>query len=178
MISQKTSTIRRPFPGLMQNHNQTVARPVRRAALALALGLLGTSAWADPGCRPVHGTFSLTAAEGPCNSQIALCTTGEFRGVLNGSSEFTGTSATPNVDTAVTAVITVTGDNVIHLRDGDVYTKDAIAFNTIGNGEFGEVDTIVGGTGAYSGASGRLLATGFFANGSGEGVYSGEICWP
>lgn len=171
--------VRQPIPGLSPNHNQTIARPVRRFALALALVLLGgTAAWAEPGCRPVHGTFTLAAAEGPCDSVIGLCATGEWLGVLNGSSEFIGTSAAPNIDTAVTAVITVTGDNVIHLRDGDVYTKDAIAFTTVGKGEFAEVDTIVGGTGAYVGATGRLQATGTFANGSGEGVYDGEICWP
>jgi hypothetical protein len=39
------------------------------------------------------------------------------------------------------------------------------------------VDTIVGGTGAYEGASGRFVATGVFANGEGEGASSGEICW-
>lgn len=175
MISQTTSTSHRP--GLSPNHNQTIARPAA-LALALALGLLGgTAAWAEPGCRALHGSISLAVAEGPCDSGIALCATGELRGVLNGNSEFVGTSATPNVDTSSTAVITLTGDNVIHLRDGDLYTKDAIVLATIGNGEFAEVDTIVGGTGAYEGASGRFVATGVFANGGGEGAYSGEICW-
>jgi hypothetical protein len=165
MISQTTFTLR---------------RPTLRTALILALLVLAgtTAASAAPGCRPVHGTFSLAAAEGPCASVIGLCATGAWRGVVNGTSAFIGTSAAPNVDTAQTAVITVTGDNVIHLRDGDVHTKDAIAFTLVGKGEFAEVDTIVGGTGAYAGASGRFLATGTFANGSGEGTYDGEICWP
>jgi hypothetical protein len=156
MFSQKTSTI-----------------------LALVLSLTaGGAAWADPSCHAIHGSVSLGPAEGPCDSAIALCATGELRGVLRGNSEFTGTGIAPNVDTAATSVVTLTGDNVIHLKDGDLFTKDAIVLATAGNGEFGEVDSIVGGTGAYDGASGRFVATGVFAAGSGEGVYHGELCLP
>ncbi len=180
MFSQKTSTMQRL--GLSPNHNQTVVRRPRRAAvaaLALALGLAaGGAAWADPSCHAIHGSVSLGNAEGPCDSIIGLCAGGELRGVLRGTSEFVGTGLAPNVDTAATSVVTLTGDNVIHLRDGDLFTKDAIVLATAGNGEFAEVDTIIGGTGAYAGASGRFVATGFFGAGGGEGVYHGELCLP
>jgi hypothetical protein len=55
-------------------------------------------------------------------------------------------------------------------------TKDAISLDTAGNGEFAEVDTIVGGTGLWAGYTGKLTATGTFADGSGEGTYSGLAC--
>lgn len=182
MILSTTATTSRPGPGLSPNHNQTVVRPRRRAAvaaLALSLGLMaGGAAWAEPSCRAIHGSVSLGLAAGPCNSIVGLCATGELRGVLRGNSQFIGTSLVPNVDTVSTSVVTLTGDNVIHLADGDLFTRDAIVLATTGNGEFAEVDTIVGGTGAYAGASGRFVATGFFGPDGGEGVYHGEICRP
>jgi hypothetical protein len=58
-------------------------------------------------------------------------------------------------------------------------TQDAIVLRTTGAGEFAEVDTVVGGTGDWSGATGVIQATGkftFAAGGTGE--YSGKICTP
>lgn len=151
----------------------------KTALLALVLVLTAAgAASADPSCHAIHGSVSLGPSEGACDSIIGLCAGGELRGVLRGNSEFTGTGITPNVDTEATSVVTLTGDNVIHLKDGDLFTRDAIVLATAGNGEFAEVDTIVGGTGAYAGASGRFVATGVFAAGSGEGVYHGELCLP
>ena len=146
-------------------------------ALVLVLAAAGAAS-ADPSCHAIYGSVSLGPAEGPCESDIALCATGKLRGVLRGNSEFTGTGIAGNVDTETTSVVTLTGDNVIHLKNGDLYTRDAIVLATAGNGEFAEVDTIVGGTGAYAGASGRFVATGVFAAGVGEGVYHGELCLP
>lgn len=181
MNAQTHSTIRRPDPGITLNHNQTLIRPVRRTAagLALALALLGgTAAWAEPTCRPLHGVVRVTEVHENCASPIGLCLAGEFRGVLNGSSDIVATSATPTIDTAVTGVLSVTGDNTIHLEDGDLYTKDTVIFAPNGRGEFSEVDVIVGGTGAYAGASGRFVISGLFSNGAGEAAYEGEICQP
>lgn len=178
-MSQTTSSLPRPFRGLSPNHNQTVVRRLALAALALALGLtFGTAAWADPSCHAIHGSVSLGLAQGPCDSAVGLCAAGELRGVLHGNSEFVGTAFLPNADTATTSVLTLTGDNVIHLPGGDLFTKDAIVLATAGNGEFAEVDTITGGTGTYTGATGRFVATGFFGPAGGEGVYHGEVCTP
>lgn len=149
------------------------------AASALALTFLTASpAAAEPSCRVIRGTVSLALSEGDCGSATGLCATGTLRGTLRGTSEFVGTSAVPNVDTAATAVITLTGDNVIHTAEGDLFTKDAIVLATTGGGEFAEVDTIVGGTGDYAGATGRFVATGTFGATGGEGTLLGEVCMP
>jgi hypothetical protein len=57
-------------------------------------------------------------------------------------------------------------------------TKDAFVLHNTGNGGFGEVDTVVGGTGQWARARGAFRALGVFAGGSGKGSYVGEICLP
>jgi hypothetical protein len=81
------------------------------------------------------------------------------------------------VDTATTGVLLVTGDTTNQTRGGGTLTtKDAFVLRTTGNGDFGEVDTVIGGTGPWAGATGAFRAEGVFAAGSGEGDYVGEIC--
>lgn len=76
-----------------------------------------------------------------------------LRGSLSAHSDFIGTSSVPTVDAAATGVVVLTGDNVFHTADGDFFTKDALVLNTTGDGELTEIDTIVGGTGRYAGAT-------------------------
>jgi len=150
----------------------------RRAALSFAVLALSTGiAHADSRCHQVHYRVTLAASADPgCTSPIGLCATGELRGSVSGTSEFIGTSFVPTVDTAATSTVLLTGDNTIHLRGGDLYTKDAIVLELVGDGNFGEVDTVVGGTGDYAGATGTITATGVFANGLGEGTAEGIVC--
>lgn len=153
----------------------------RRAAFSFALLALASTglAHADSRCHRVHYRVTLAASADPgCTSPIGLCATGQLRGSVSGDSEFIGTSFVQSVDTAATSVVLLTGDNTIHLRHGDLYTKDAIVLATIGDGEFAEVDTVVGGTGIYAGATGTITATGVFANGVGEGTAEGIVCRP
>lgn len=148
------------------------------ASLALA-ALTAAPAQATPHCRNVHTVVLLQAEAQPtCGSEIFLCANGVLRGSLRGTSSFIGTSNETTVDTGSTGVILLTGDNTIHTEDGDLYTKDAIVLSTVGAGEFAEIDVIVGGTGAYSDATGVLTGTGTFAGGSGEGLLVGQICTP
>jgi hypothetical protein len=144
---------------------------------ALTFCLAG-AAFADPICKAVHGRVDLAATEPTCGSAIGLCAGGVLNGTLHGHSEFVGTSFVSTVETPTTGVIVLTGDNTIHTQDGDIFTKDSVVLDTAGDGEFAEVDTIVGGTGAYAGASGYLTATGTFLNGAGVGVYVGVVCQP
>jgi hypothetical protein len=147
------------------------------AVTALAASLLaGGAAWADPVCQAIHGRVDLAASEPTCGSATGLCATGILHGTIHGNSEFVGTSAVPTVNTPATGVLVLTGDNTIHTSDGDLFTKDSIVLDTAGDGEFAEVDTIVGGTGELAGATGYLVATGSFANGGGVGVYYGKLC--
>lgn len=151
----------------------------RRAALSFAVFAFASAGIAHAGsrCHRVHYRITLAAsADSGCTSPIGLCATGELRGSVSGTSDFIGTSFVPTVDSAATSVVLLTGDNVIHLRGGDLYTKDAIVLATVGDGEFAEVDSVVDGTGIYAGATGTITATGVFANGIGEGTADGLIC--
>jgi hypothetical protein len=102
-----------------------------------------------------------------------------LQGGIKATSVFTGSSVIPTVDTPTTAVVLVTGDNQFTSSGGTLQTKDAIVLRTVGAGDFAEVDTIIGGTGQWAGASGVLRAQGTFtATAGGGGDYLGEICTP
>lgn len=150
------------------------------AATALALILAAGQVTATSTCKKINGAFTLQPVSGPtCTSPVGICATGVFKGDIKGNSEFTGTSLVRTVDTATTAVILLTGDNVIHTADGDLMTKDAIVLRSVAPGDFAEVDTILSGTGSWAGATGRFSATGTFdAVSGGEGTYLGEVCTP
>jgi hypothetical protein len=160
-------------------HRTTTSIRRRTLALAaLAFTLAALPAAAGPRCKKVHSHLILEATAPTCGSAIDLCAKATVRGTLRADTEFIGTSFQPTIDTPTSAVVVLTGDNTFHTRGGDFYTKDAIVLSTIGAGEFAEVDTVVGGTGIWAGATGTLTATGTFANGIGEGVIQGEICVP
>lgn len=145
-------------------------------ASAAALG--GGEAAAD--CKKLSGKFFLQPVSGPgCLSTVGVCAALEYRGDLKGTSDFTGSSLIPTADTPTTEVVLLTGDNVIHTPEGDLFTKDAIALKTTGENEFAEVDVAVGGTGVWAGATGTITSTGTFDPvAGGTGRYEGEICKP
>jgi len=147
------------------------------ASLFVLIFTVSAAAWARPNCLPVFSRVDLAAGAPTCGSAIGLCAGGTLQGTLQANSDFIGTSFVSTLDTGATGVVVLTGDNTIHARGGDLYTKDAIVLATTGAGEFSEIDTIVGGTGVYAGATGKLNGTGTFANGLGSGVLFGEICW-
>jgi hypothetical protein len=122
----------------------------------------------------------LTPVSGPdCNSAVSICGAGKLTGSLAGTSFFVGSSLEQNVDTPSTSVVLLTGDNRIETRRGALLTKDAIVLRTSGDGEFAEVDTIVGGTGGLAGATGVFTATGLYSAAiGGSGIYEGELCLP
>jgi hypothetical protein len=138
------------------------------------------AAGASSPCRHIQGEIELTPVSGPdCTSPVGVCGRGQLTGTLAGHSFFIGSSLVQSVDTPSTAVLLLTGDNRIETKRGTLLTKDAVVLRTAGDGEFAEVDTIVGGTDALQGATGVFTATGFYdaANG-GSGHYEGELCTP
>ncbi len=161
-------------------------RPWRRVASRSLVGLLAMLALVlassnaqAAGCKKVNGRFSLQAFTDGCTSAIALCAHATFTGDLAGTATFVGTSITPTVDTPTTGVVLVTGDTTIQTKGGGTLsTKDAFVLRTVGTGEFGEVATVIGGTGPWAGATGAFRAQGVFAAGAGEGDYVGEVCLP
>lgn len=161
--------------------SNTLSSPTRFfAPIAFAAVLLapGTASASSPHCRPVHGPLEILADAPTCGSAISLCAHATLSGGLRAVSDFIGTSSVATVDTPATGVVVLTGDNVLHTRRGDIFTKDTIVLATTGAGEFAEVDVIVGGTGDWTGATGAITATGTFVEGVGEGSYSGVVCRP
>jgi hypothetical protein len=152
---------------------------VKAMVPSILLVLIATQVLAASSCKKVKGKFTLQAFAGSeCTSAVGICANGTFSGDLAGTSVFIGSSLLPTIDTPATAVVFLTGDTTFTTNSGTFLTKDAISLNTTGKGEFAELDTIVGGTGAWAGSTGRFTATGTFIDGSGEGAYSGEVCVP
>lgn len=146
---------------------------------ALVLSLLAVvPASAAPDCRTLHGRFTVQLESGPgCDSPVDLCGSVEWRGSLHASSYFIATGIATTDQTPNTGVILVTGDNVITLEDGQLFSQDAVLLATTPGGEFAEIDTITGGTGAFEGASGKIVATGVSSGSVAEGSFVGEVCW-
>jgi hypothetical protein len=135
--------------------------------------------YASAGCKNISGKFTLQTVTGPaCASAIGICATGSYSGGLKGTGSFAGTSLIQTADTPTTSVVLLTGDNVITTAGGTLLTKDAIVLQTAGAEAFGEVDTVVGGTGEWAGAVGQLTATGTFAASGGQANYYGQVCLP
>ena len=158
------------------------ARWIRLAVLslsALLTVLLVGGAAAASSCKKINGKVAIQALPpSTCPSPFGLCASVSFGGDLAGMSFFTGTSQVSTVDTPTTSVILLTGDNTLQTSGGTLTIKDAVLLQTTGEGHFAEVDTVVGGSGEWAGATGTLRAQGTFANGSGTGDYVGEICAP
>jgi hypothetical protein len=145
----------------------------------VVLVLISSQAFAAS-CKKVNGKFTLQPVSGSeCQSSVGICATGTYSGSITGMSMFVGTSLIQTIDTPTTAVLLLTGDNAIQTKGGTLLTKDAIVLATSGAGEFAEVDTVVGGTGEWAGATGRFTAIGTFTlEAGGAATYSGEICGP
>jgi hypothetical protein len=73
-----------------------------------------------------------------------------------------------------------TGNLVLRTKGGTLVFKDAGAFDAIpgSRGDFASVLTVVEGTDALAGATGRLRDEGVFVNGCVDCTYRGEICRP
>jgi len=157
--------------------------------LALGLGaalILGSpQARADPSCRTVHGSASLNPVPASdCPSPVGICGDGAFTGGLKGDYFSQLLTLTTTDDTAVTQVVLFTGETTISAakvdhRRGQLVFKEAGAFHVEGAGEFGELYSVVRGTGDFVGATGVLKAVGTFnAVTGGDIVYQGQICVP
>jgi hypothetical protein len=153
--------------------------------LAAALILDGTQAFASPSCHPVQGTASLIPVPAlDCHSPVAICGEGSFAGGLSGRYSSVLFTLTETADTPVTQVSLFTAETTIplarvgHLRGALVF-KEAGSFHTAGAGEFGELDSVSGGTKDFANATGVLKAVGTFDDiAGGSIVYQGEICVP
>lgn len=154
-------------------------------AAAGALGLVAvTAASAATGCLTVRGHYTEHDSSGPgCTSPVGLCIEGTYAGDLRGPFAGRATTVTPSADTAATAVLGFTSDSTITAavggRQGTLLIKNAGVFRTAGAGSIVDLQTIVGGTGDFAGATGDLRASGTFSSATGgRSVYTGQVCLP
>ena len=164
---------------------RTVKRLAPSMVVSMAFALAGASLSAEEQCRNVNGHIAVrAAAPTSCPSPVGLCIEGEFSGGIRGPFTVTGTSFVGTADTPTTAVVLFTGDGVIHVRLGDkrsdLFIKTSGAYHSVGAGEIVDLQSINGGTGALTGASGALRASGTFdpLTGTGEVEYTGRVCLP
>ena len=146
-----------------QNSSNWIKLVVITVIAVIALIIVSGVATASSNCKKVNGKLILNPD-----------TTGSYSGDIKGNSVFSQTSF---AFTDIPDVALLTGNNLIHTDSGDLMTQDAIVLRATGAGEFAEIDTVVGGSGAWAGATGVIQATGKFTFAAGgTGDYSGEIC--
>jgi hypothetical protein len=158
---------------------------IRVATVAVMLGsLLERSASAET-CGRVEGFLEEAAFTTGCTSPVGLCTIAQAFGSLKGRIRFVASTIIASADTPTTSVVFVTGDSVItnaqwEEKRGSVMLKDAASYQTTGDGNLVDIQTIVGGTDDFVGATGVLRVSGHFSPTAGTGTskFDGQICVP
>lgn len=160
---------------------------------AWRLGLAAVAMTAGPALADASGNSSIVSGEFGYKAQLPivcgmsaplLCATGTFSGGIQGTFVNEITSLVPSV--LVNEMVDFyTGSITITTRRGQLKCDLAGALQDSGDGEFGEICVITGGTGSYSGATGHLQLTGDSNTSglpilglSGSGEYRGKIVLP
>ena len=149
------------------------------AAIVVMLGSDAAFGASSPPCTQVNGRLvDQVQFTGPACTGPLFCVRGRATGSLNGNFVSTVTSVTPSQDAASTAVAFLTADLVLNTTRGTLTIKEAAAYNTTpGGGQLGDVGTVVGGTGHWQGATGRLVISGKLDFTDPSNVrYRGEVC--
>lgn len=167
------------------------ARPARRAVGRSAIGLGAASlallvasaapSQAASACRDVRGSYVEHATGENCTSPVGLCIAGTYSGQVRGDFRGAATSISTTADTPATGAAVFTSDSTIDAtvggRSGTLIIKNAGVFAA--SGPIVDLQTIVGGSGGLSGATGALRAEGTFSATDGGGSrYEGTICLP
>lgn len=156
---------------------------LRVATVAIACaGGVAMPALAD--CRNVNGHYTeQLATSTPCSSMVGVCLQGVYSGVVLGSFTTAVDTFVPTPDAPPIGVAQFTAGSILAVRIGNraggLYVRNTGATRTTGAGEIIDLQTIVGGTGDFLGASGVMTAVGTFsfANG-GRSEYAGMVCVP
>lgn len=150
------------------------------AALPLAIALSVPLVVAQT-CTPLAGHFVATA-EIPCLAAPGgICTHGQLTGDLDGRYEFVMTSQSAGSDLSRPLLLSFTGASQILLADGVMLAEDdgEMEVNPVGPWPFKTVVNIHSGDGAWTGATGQLVAIGALDTQAGvtEGDYTGFVCF-
>jgi hypothetical protein len=151
------------------------------AATAVVLVLLaGPGAAAGTSCRSVQGTYDEEPTTDGCTSPVDLCIAATYQGDLRGTAFSQATSIVPSADPATAASVAFfTSKTRLTTRQGDLLIRNAGAFTSVFDYSIVDLQTIIGGTGGFRGASGSLRATGTFAfPAGGRSTWAGTLCLP
>lgn len=156
---------------------KTARRVAAVAAGAASMLLLGAAADAESACRSFSGSYSEQFAPTDCTSFCiaAQYTSGPLHGTFHGVVSMSENAGTQGVSLFTTdTVATVNGWGM----SGTLTIENAGAFATGGRGDIVDLQTIVGGTGDFAGASGAIRASGTFDSitGTGTSRFTGTVC--
>ena len=153
------------------------------AACLVALLAGAIPSEAASGCAEVAGSYAEHSVSQNCLSPVGLCIAGSYSGQIRGDFEGRATSILTTTDTPTTGVAMFTSDSTIEAtvagRSGTLIIKNAGAFSSTNGGPIVDLQTVVGGTGGLTGASGAVRAEGTFsATSGGRSRYQGTVCLP
>jgi hypothetical protein len=164
---------------------------MRRSSIRVAVATVAlltafvTSPTDAADCKQVQGHLEERLVPPPdCTSPVGLCTIGQMFGTLKGEAHFTASAVFPSADTSLTSVVFVIGDSLVvdaqlGGKRGSLTVKNAAAFRTVGDGDLGDIQTIIGGTGDFAGATDSLRISGtFVAATGGVSRFEGTVCVP
>jgi hypothetical protein len=164
----------------------TASKTFKTLAAASVAMLFSASAGAGTNTNHVSGHFDyVEQLATACGNLAVLCAKGHFSGGIQGSFVNTITSLVPS-ELVLQQVDFYTGNIVISTLFGQLKCGLAGALQNAGDGEFGEICVITGGTGVFAGATGYLQLVGGSTVGpnglpiglKGGGDYIGTIVTP
>jgi hypothetical protein len=136
-------------------------------------------------CKQVRARFMNTIVTEDCTSPVGLCTAGVLTGsrLLNGPNTFTAFGLAPSAGLpgiVPETTVSFAGERVMRTERGTLTLSAVGVFDTAPTamGEFDELETVIGGTGRFAGATGTLHLFGrATADRSGfVGNIRGELC--
>lgn len=150
-------------------------------AVVAALTLTAGQSSAGGRCVEVRGSLVERAVTEDCLSPAGLCFAGTYRGDIEGTFSGAASSILATADTPATSVSLFTSDSTITGKvkqwRGTLTIKNAGSFAAAGDGSIVDLQTIVGGTGQLSGATGQIRASGTFSFADGgRSHYVGTVC--
>lgn len=158
---------------------------VRFIGFSLALAFAAEAIASE--CKQVHAQITTSLTTEGCTSPVGLCTTGKVEGNrgLDGTTSFTADSLAAGPATALNAAATFSYSGILKIttEKGTLTTRDTgIIDSSTGaapGGFFSSFDVVIGGTGRFEGATGRLFIGGETISGQlVTRVITGEICLP
>ena len=159
--------------------------PIHRpaaAALLLSLGVAATApALAE--CRSVNGHYTEHVAAEACASMTGVCIQGLYSGVLQGAFSTAVDTFVPNAEVPAVPYAQFTATSTLDVRlagrAGTLVVRNVGAVRLDASGEIVDLQSIVGGTGGFAGASGTMTAVGTFSFAEGgRSEYGGKVCLP